>query len=405
MQCDLACNDIDVALIVETWFRPSISDDVVAIDNYVLYRRDRCNRKGGGIAAYVRCGIDCKIFIPPTATSKGVLEYIWLEMVFHSQSVFILCCYHPPKPQYVPSQLQVAIANDFEYLLTHRKDAVFVIAGDFNSFDTCFLERDFGLQQMVTTVTHGSKIIDKVFVSHPELFTCDTIKSIVKTKHLAVILHSATRSLLTPRGTFRRRVIVYDLKLHNIIRLRHAINDFDWNDLLSSSQDVSAVYSLFISSIRQLINHCVPAKTVKISPRDPSYITPVIKAMLNKRRKLRRSGRTDEANILAEKINEMICKGRERCLSSISNSTSKELWAAVNGKSQRNGNIAINGVPLNSNALNCYFATVATDPDYDEQKVMSYRVNLCDNDTYDNSVVHDYEIEPMLRHISWWRES
>ena len=55
-------------------------------------------------------------------------------------------------------------------------------------------------------------------------------------------------------------------------------------------------------------------------------------------------------------------------------------------------------MPLNSNVLNCYFATVATDPDYDEQKVMSYTVNVCD-DTYDNSVVNDYEIEPMLRHI------
>ena len=90
------------------------------------------------------------------------------------------------------------------------------------------------------------------------------VRHVVKTKHLAVIRHSATRSLLTPRGTFRRRVIVYDLKLHNIIRLRHAINDFDWTDLLSSSQDVSVVYSLFISSITQLINHCVPAKTVKV---------------------------------------------------------------------------------------------------------------------------------------------
>ena len=34
---------------------------------------------------------------------------------------------------------------------------------------------------------------------------------------------------------------------------------------------------------------------------------------------------------LLKKINEMICKGRERCLSSM---------AAVNGKSQRNGNIS-----------------------------------------------------------------
>jgi len=62
-------------------------------------------------------------------------------------------------------------------------------------------------------------------------------------------------------------------------------------------------------------------------------------------------------------------------------------------------NIAINGVPLNPSVLNCYFATVAIDRDYDEQKVMSYRVNLCDNDTYDNSVVHDYETETMLCHI------
>ena len=40
-------------------------------------------------------------------------------------------------------------------------DAMIVVAGDFNSFDTCFLECDFGLQQIVTTATHGPKIIDK----------------------------------------------------------------------------------------------------------------------------------------------------------------------------------------------------------------------------------------------------
>jgi len=28
-----------------------------------------------------------------------------------------------------------------------------------------------------------------------------------------------------------------------------------------------------------------------------------------------------------------------------------------------------------------------------------HRVNLCDNDNYDNSVVHDYDVELMLRHI------
>jgi len=370
LQCDLVSNDIDVALIVETWFRPSITDDVVSVDNYTLHRCDRINRKGGGVAAYVRHGIDCKISSPPTTTSKGSIEYMWLEMSYHGQLIFFLCCYHPPKPQYTPSQLQLAISKDIEYLLTNRSDAMIVVAGDFNSFDTCFLECDFGLQQIVTTATHGPKIIDKVFVSEPELFVCSTMKSIVKTKHMAVILRAVTRPLPASSSTVRRKVVVYDLRPHNIAQLRRAINDFDWEGLLSSNQDVSIVYSLFLSSIRQLMDLYLPTKTVSVGPRDPSYITPVIKAMLNKRRNLRRNGRLAEANIIADKINDMICKGRERSLSRISNGSSKQLWDAVNSKRKRNNNITINGLPINADVLNSYFASVATDPEYDKEKIV-----------------------------------
>jgi len=54
-----------VALTVERWFQP-INDDMVSVDNYVLHCCNRLNHKDDGIAGYVRCGIDSKIFNPST---------------------------------------------------------------------------------------------------------------------------------------------------------------------------------------------------------------------------------------------------------------------------------------------------------------------------------------------------
>jgi len=132
--------------------------------------------------------------------------------------------------------------------LAYRTDAIVIVAGDFNSLDTSFLERDFGLQQMVTTVTHDSRTIDEIFLSQPQLLVCTTIKSIVKTKHLAVLLPvNKTCYLLVigllkhPAAAIRKKVKVYDLSPHNIAYLRLAIDNFDWEQLLSSSTDVSVV--------------------------------------------------------------------------------------------------------------------------------------------------------------------
>ena len=41
-----------VIAVVETWLGPSIEDALVALDNYVILRRDR-NTQGGGVALFV----------------------------------------------------------------------------------------------------------------------------------------------------------------------------------------------------------------------------------------------------------------------------------------------------------------------------------------------------------------
>ena len=48
----------DIIGISETWWDESC-DWGVAIDGYRLFRRDRQGRRGGGVAMYVKQGLDC----------------------------------------------------------------------------------------------------------------------------------------------------------------------------------------------------------------------------------------------------------------------------------------------------------------------------------------------------------
>ena len=89
---------------------------------------------------------------------------------------------------------------------------------------------------------------------------------------------------------------------------------------------MSVLYNQFLNSIKMLIESSLPTKTVKIGPRDPSYLSPAIKVLLAKRNKLRRKGCNVEADSIAVKINGMISKNREFCLSKMSESFKKELW-------------------------------------------------------------------------------
>jgi hypothetical protein len=63
--------------------------------------------------------------------------------------------------------------------------ATFVIADDFNKFNTGFLESDSGLTQTVSKPTHCNHINDKLFNSWPETSYVDVLTSCIKTKHQA----------------------------------------------------------------------------------------------------------------------------------------------------------------------------------------------------------------------------
>jgi len=265
-----------------------------------------------------------------------------------------------------------------------------MIAGDFNSLDCTALESECGLVQLVSDPTHCNNILDKVFTNRPDLYSAAVGKSLIKTKHHSVLV-SATFSTQTPLPR-RTRVKVYDLRAHNIDFLRWSVSQCDWNQLFASD-DVQFIYDMFLFNVQMLIDQCIPAKLVTVGPRDPPYVTPSIKSLLRKHQRLRKRGHHNDANILAAKINDLISDFRAKQLSRLSDASTKELWAAVNGGKKTSNTSHATYASVES--FNNYFASVCTHTTYGLDDVLYYyKHHLAPHNN--DLTVSVYEVERML---------
>ena len=55
----IASRGVNIFAVAETWLKPDIADDEVDIPHFNLFRKDRINHRGGGVALY--CHEDLQI--------------------------------------------------------------------------------------------------------------------------------------------------------------------------------------------------------------------------------------------------------------------------------------------------------------------------------------------------------
>ena len=90
------CNNVDAICISESWLSPQISDSVVAIPGYNLFRNDRMSTPGGGVCIYLRETIPCtRLF----QCEQPDVESLWLSLRPHSlprsiSSIVLCVVYH-----------------------------------------------------------------------------------------------------------------------------------------------------------------------------------------------------------------------------------------------------------------------------------------------------------------------
>jgi len=200
-----------------------------------------------------------------------------LKCYFNNQVYLVACCYHPPNPRYESKLDLDQLINGVEQFTATNADTVaneyIIVAGDFNTLVCCILETQYGLTQIVNQPTHGDNILDKVFTNRSDYFSASVFKSLLKTRHLSVLV-SVDQSW-SPIKPKRVKVKLLDLRAHNIDYLRYMLASYDWSKHLACF-DIQLLYDMFLNDIHRLISECIPVKYVTIGPHDPPYVTPLV---------------------------------------------------------------------------------------------------------------------------------
>src|SRR5688572_3692996 len=90
-------NDLDIIGIAESWLGDNIANSEISIENYTVYRKDRCRVKegrGGGVLLYVRNSLlatECH------ELNKWENESVWCQIIVDKlQKVLVGVVYRSP---------------------------------------------------------------------------------------------------------------------------------------------------------------------------------------------------------------------------------------------------------------------------------------------------------------------
>ena len=137
----------------------------------------------------------------------------------------------------------------------------------------------------------------------------------------------------------------------------------DWSSIYNTN-DVDKATTLLNDKISSIFNGCFPLIKVKVSTRDPPYMSTLVKHLCNKRNKQIKIGVNPD---IQERINKVIRLNQIRSVNEENrkyNQGSRKWWDIVNritGRRVKTNNLSL---PIDPELMNRYFHNINTDPHY-----------------------------------------
>ena len=253
-----------------------------------LFRKDRSDRIGGGVAIHVRETLACK---QRQDLKINGLEAKWVEIIVKSRKILIGAFYRPPNS-----------TVDYFNLILESIDRAFnknitdiIMTGDFNYDMSTYVDnkiRDlmfqFHLTQLIADPTNFTKNSSSLI----DLFLVRNLSNVLFSGVLDSFIPDQTRFycpiILLQKFTrptfkrFKRRIWNYNLA------------DYDkYRDLLSRSDLIMDITLDYIDDVVQNITEeihnasleAIPNKVVTIRPSDHLWVTTKIRKIIRKRKR------------------------------------------------------------------------------------------------------------------------
>ena len=212
---------LDVLFINESFLKPNVLDILYEVPGYSIYRRDRTNKSGGGVMAYINDDLNAK---RRTDLESQELEVIWFEVCpFKSKrSLLIGSIYRPPS--YTKAE-DLSLEANLEQVYLLNKET---FLGDMNingmnkeSFDKLRLIKavhGVNFKQLLNEVTRpvSGTCLDHIYSNHPQGITNIFCRNIGLSDHLPIFAVRKYSKDLVSRGILKNNSIRYgDMKRFN----------------------------------------------------------------------------------------------------------------------------------------------------------------------------------------------
>ncbi|CAH1266625.1 Hypp3446 [Branchiostoma lanceolatum] len=215
----LSLDNTDIAAVTETWFGTDLPAEATAIDGYNLLRKDCLNKRGGGVALYVK---DCIKTKPVDTDVPDSIECLWAQLQPHwtprDVSVLYLgLLYHPPwaNEKNLQHETTQYLIRTLDELRKKHPHAGFILCGDFNNLPLQPLRTSHPeLRQVVTKSTRADATLDLIITNvHSHYHVPDTTAPLGTSDHNCVIWKSKVAD--HPRcqsSKIKRRLVTQDKK-------------------------------------------------------------------------------------------------------------------------------------------------------------------------------------------------
>ena len=322
--------------LCETFLHDDIANEHVCINNFVLERKDRKGKKGGGLVIYVHESQKYKRRIDIEVHD---IESVWLEIFYNQGNSFLLnFAYRPPNSHQswidlYEEQIDIADCTNREFFLLGDYNINYICADtreNYNNNKWQNMVTQFGLNQLIRHPTRVTKrsasIIDHIYTTCKNKVESAFVSTLAISDHYPICL------------TFSNSVILKS-DSHKSIKYR-SFKKFDIQSfqkgLLSSGlecvemcTDPNNALCLLYDCINVTLSSHAPLKEKRIKrDQQPNWFTNEIKSYIRDRDYHKQNGNFDKYKILRNKIRTLIKRSKRDFFNKAikENKDSKFIW-------------------------------------------------------------------------------
>ncbi len=294
-------NNIDILALTETWCNDSHSDDLIKIADFTkIYRKDRLDRQGGGVAVYASNNVNINR-LKEIEPSESEIMCFELQIPNKINKHAFLCVGYRPQDKNV-----IDFTADFldVYEYTNGKGYFnFLSVGDFNCKHSSFCQTDKdttegsilravldsnGLSQLVDFPTRFDVIYNRSscidFIITNESSFVKNISSygpVANCDHIPVAFQINAK--IPKQKTFTRHV--WNFKKGDFDKLNQKLAEYPW-DTIFIIDNIDDIVDTWTDVFLDLAKECIPYSKIIVRPDDLPYMTSELRSQIRKKDRL-----------------------------------------------------------------------------------------------------------------------